>query len=95
MENEKHERIIEIQKHTSFLVEEFEYRLQEAAYKMMIETSLDPEDLDNPGELAPEDYNEESALEWDVATSDWRFITRQLLSTTNELVAEALDLNRD
>ncbi len=95
MENEKHERIIEIQKHTSFLVEEFEYRLQEAAYEMMTETSLEPEDLDNPGELAPEDYNEESALDWDVATSDWRFITRQLLAKTCALVTDSLDLNRD
>ena len=90
----KNEEWVEIQKHTSFLVEQFEYQLQSAAHEVMEEYGLEPEDLDYPGELAPEDYNEGSALEHEDVLDDWRFVTDKILRETTKGVVETFELNK-
>ena len=89
MENET---AIEIQKHTEFLVEEYEHQLQKAAKKILDKYGLEPEDLDNPGEQPP-DMNEEELLDWYTVIADWKFHIRIIHALTVEEVKHALDLH--
>lgn len=89
MENET---AIEIQKHTGFLVEEYEYQLQKVAKKILDRYGLEPEVLDNPGDQPP-DLTEEERSQWDVRISDWKFHIRIIHTLTVEEVRHALDLH--
>ena len=86
---------IEIQKHTEFLVLEYENQLILAAKTIIQKYGLEPEDLDQPPEFDPSEWDgdlpspiEDKIVEFE----DWKFHIKIVHAMAFEGVKQALDL---